>query len=246
MALKGTREKVSGKKTKNHKRVNGYNEIDLDFARLDIGRKARCGVEEVIYAPGKTYEQLTVIISEFKKLKKNILITRVSEDIAKKLNKKFAFLTYNKMANLLSYRTRAAKHINANIAVVCAGTADMPVAEEAACTAEWLGLNVSRVYDVGVAGLHRLFRRINVLRQTNVVIVVAGMEGALPSVVGGLIDKPLIAVPTSVGYGANFKGISALLTMLNSCVPGITVVNIDNGFGAAVAASAICRQIASK
>jgi NCAIR mutase (PurE)-related protein len=234
---------MAGIKNEILKDMGDYKEANLDFAHLDIERGKRCGVDEVIYAPGKTFRQIIAIIREFKKHRKNILITKIAAGDARKIKKVFPFLSYNKTGRLLMYYSRMSKKFNAKVAVVCAGTADVPVAEEAAATAEWLGLRVLRTYDVGVAGLHRLLRRVECFKKANVVIVVAGMEGALPSVVGGLIDKPVIAVPTSVGYGANFKGISALLTMLNSCVPGITVANIDNGFGAAVAAAAICRQI---
>lgn len=215
---------------------------DLDYANIDYQRKKRRGVQEVIYAEGKSKEQILGIVSDMVKHRsKNILLTRLSRESADYLKEGLgeeAFYEYHPPAKIAIINRQKGKACG-NIAIVSAGTSDVGVCEEAALTAEVLGNKVTRVYDVGVAGIHRLFSKIDILRDANVVIVVAGMEGALASVVGGLIAKPVIAVPTSVGYGANFGGLSALLSMLNSCASGVSVVNIDNGFGAAYSASMI-------
>jgi pyridinium-3,5-biscarboxylic acid mononucleotide synthase len=208
---------------------------DLGFAKVDHHRKNRQGFPEVIYGQGKTKEQILSIINAIRSKGNNILVTRISKEKADYILLVHPELTYNKIAQILFWKkdTSSKEPDQGYIAIVCAGTSDLHVAEEAAVTAEALGSQVRRFYDVGVAGIHRLFDNIEQIQQATVSVVVAGMEGALPSVVGGLVSHPVIAVPTSVGYGANFNGLSALLTMLNSCASGISVVNIDNGFGAA-------------
>ncbi|MFT8311645.1 MAG: nickel pincer cofactor biosynthesis protein LarB [Sporolactobacillus sp.] len=212
---------------------------DLGFAKVDLTRKQRNGYPEVIYGEGKTAEQIIGIIETMRKQTVNILCTRLSSEKFEQIKKVEPDAAYHKEARCALVNRAEVKKTSSYIAIVTAGTSDIPVAEEAAVTAEAYGNRVERIYDVGVAGIHRLFARLDVIRAAKVVIVIAGMEGALASVVGGLIDKPLIAVPTSVGYGTNLKGVTALLTMLNSCASGITVVNIDNGFGAAYSASMI-------
>jgi NCAIR mutase (PurE)-related protein len=205
---------------------------DLGFARLDTDRERRTGVAEVIFAPGKTGEQLEMLVARCLEVHGKVLVTRLDADRAAPLVAKFAELTFHRAARVLEARREGGpRHLP--VAVVAAGTSDLPVAEEAAVVLEHLGHPVDRVVDVGVAGIHRLFSELGRLRAARAVVVVAGMEGALPSVVAGLIDRPVVAVPTSVGYGASFGGVAALLGMLNSCAAGIGVVNIDNGFGAA-------------
>ncbi len=212
---------------------------DLGFAKLDLDRVNRRGYSEAVYSPGKTREQLKIICREFKKNKQDLLLTRLERNIYLFLKKSFPRLKYHSRAKLGFFKSNQVPKKKGEVAVVSAGTADMPVAEEAAVTLEVMGNRVSRFYDVGVAGVHRLMRNLKALRRANVVVVVAGMEGALASLVSGLVRSPIVAVPTSCGYGASFKGLSALLTMLNSCSPGVTVVNIDNGFGAGYFASLI-------
>ena len=212
---------------------------DLGFAQVDTHRALRKGFPEVIFGAGKTPEQVVKIAGKLLDHEQNVLATRLTAEHARALRKKFKRAVYHEMARCVTIERKPFPKRAGTIAVACAGTSDLPVAEEAAVTAEIMGNNVERVCDVGVAGVHRLLNRIETLRSANVVIVVAGMEGALPSVVGGLVSKPVIAVPTSVGYGASFGGLAALLGMLNSCASGITVVNIDNGFGAGYAASQI-------
>lgn len=214
---------------------------DLGFAKIDFHRSLRRSVPEVIFCQGKKKEQIVKIVDAMMKKGSNIMGTRASEDVVLELKNITENVQYFKDARIFYIENKRVLKNKGKIAVVCAGTSDIPVAEEAAITAEIFGNKVERLYDVGVAGIHRLFMNLNVLNEANVVIVVAGMEGALASVVAGVIDKPVIAVPTSVGYGANFNGLSALLTMLNSCAGGITVVNIDNGFGAGFAAHLINR-----
>lgn len=216
-------------------------ETDLEFARIDTERLTRRGLPEVIYAPGKSSEQIIEILGALRDVGQNGFATRVSPEQAAIVQAALPDAIYHRKARALTLDTVPLPPLHGSVAVLCAGTSDIPVAEEAALTAERMGARIERVYDVGVAGLHRLFRRLDVIRAARAVIVVAGMEGALPSVVGGLIDRPIVAVPTSVGYGTSFQGLAALLTMLNSCVPGVTVVNIDNGFGAGVAAGMINR-----
>jgi NCAIR mutase (PurE)-related protein len=216
-------------------------EADLGFAKVDLDRKRRRGLPEVIFCPGKTTPQIIGIMDALKKAGQNVLATRATPDQFREINKDFPDAVYHEAAKAITIDVAPLPKPTGLVVIVSAGTADMPVAEEAALTAERMGAGVERVYDTGVAGLHRLMKHLNVLKSARAVVVVAGMEGALPSVVGGLIDKPIIAVPTSVGYGTNMKGLAALLAMLNSCVPGISVVNIDNGFGAGVAAAMINR-----
>ncbi|MGE1062594.1 nickel pincer cofactor biosynthesis protein LarB [Megasphaera paucivorans] len=206
---------------------------DLGFATIDLDRENRCGFPEVVYCAGKTVDQSVQILHLLMSQYDNIIGTRASKEIYDKLVKDFPDVRYNEDAHMV-YQHKGIEIVNGDrvIAVITAGTSDIPIAEEAALTAEIMGNSVQRIYDVGVAGLHRLLFRREEICKANVCIVVAGMEGALASVVGGLVSKPVIAVPTSVGYGANFHGLSALLAMLNSCASGIAVVNIDNGFGA--------------
>lgn len=217
---------------------------NLGFVKVDHHRKKRQGFPEIIYGEGKSASQIISIIEALKAKNETILATRISREKAEEILIIHSELIYHADAGILSsdYSSLQYKDKKEYVAVVCAGTSDLMVAEEAAVTAEALGSNVRRIYDVGVAGIHRLFDNIEEIQQANVSIVVAGMEGALPSVVGGLVSHPVIAVPTSVGYGANFQGLSALLTMLNSCASGISVVNIDNGFGGAYNAVLIDRM----
>lgn len=215
---------------------------DLGFAKVDHHRKKRQGFPEVIYGEGKTVEQITQVVKAIKAKQNNVLITRVASEKAKEIVDIHPELTYDKTSNILYWKAEKVRGSDEGyIAIICAGTSDMQVAEEAAITAEVLGSNVRRFYDVGVAGIHRLMDQAQDIQQATVSVVIAGMEGALPSVVGGLVSHPVIAVPTSVGYGANFGGVSALLTMINSCASGISVVNIDNGFGGAYNAVLIDR-----
>lgn len=203
---------------------------DLGYAKVDIHRQVRQGATEVIYGAGKTPEQITGILDALEQAGQDrVLITRLDADKAAKIQKD---ITYYEAAKIGIFGTMPAPGGLGNIVVATGGTSDMPVAEEAALTAEFLGNAVTRVYDVGVAGIHRLLAHKEILMQASVIIVIAGMEGALASVVGGLVDCPVIAVPTSVGYGAAFEGLAALLSMLNSCASGVCTVNIDNGFGA--------------
>ena len=205
---------------------------DLGFAKVDLHRKVRQGANEVIYGEGKTAQQIIGILDTMAKNgQKNVLITRLSKEKADTIHKKTA-ITYYENARVAIAGQMAAPSGIGKIVVATGGTSDIPVAEEAALTAEFLGNAVVRLYDVGVAGLHRLLNHSEELMGASVVIAIAGMEGALASVVGGLVDCPVIAVPTSVGYGAAFGGLAALLSMLNSCASGVSVVNIDNGFGA--------------
>lgn len=212
---------------------------DLGFAKVDHHRSIRNGYPEVIYCEGKTSRQIVEIIKRLMAKNNNILATRASQEVFDAVSQVISEAEYHADARIIVVKRKEIVLSEKQIAVVTAGTSDIPVAEEAAITAEVLGNRVNRVYDVGVAGIHRLLSKMDSIAEANVVIVVAGMEGALASVVGGLVDKPVIAVPTSVGYGANFGGLAALLTMLNSCASGIGVVNIDNGFGAGYLASNI-------
>jgi pyridinium-3,5-biscarboxylic acid mononucleotide synthase len=212
---------------------------DLGFAQVDTHRALRKGFPEIIFGQGKTPSQVVKIAAKLIERHQRVLATRLGAEQARALQKGFRRAVHHKLARCVTIEKKPLPKREGVIAVICAGTSDLPVAEEAAVTAEIMGNRVERVNDVGVAGVHRLLSRLEVIQRANVVIVVAGMEGALPSVVGGLVDKPVIAVPTSVGYGASFSGIAALLAMLNSCASGVTVVNIDNGFGAGYAASQI-------
>lgn len=211
---------------------------DLGFAKIDHHRALRNGFPEVVYCQGKTIEQIIKIFQSLEKNNDNILLTRVDEKIFKKLKKLNKKINYNKMAKTIVLETKKTKR-KGDILVICAGTADIPVAEEAAITAEIMGNKVDRIYDAGVAGLHRLLANKNKIFATNAIVAVAGMEGALPSVIGGLASCPVIAVPTSIGYGMSLEGLAPLLTMINSCTPNVSVVNIDNGFSAGYIASLI-------
>lgn len=213
---------------------------DLGFAKLDHHRKLRSGCGEVIYCAGKTVEHMVKIYQSFYERGSNVLGTRATPQQAEALMKVLPTARYDPLSRILQVIQNPMEQIGC-VAVCTGGTSDMGVAEEAALTAEFLGAKVNRIYDVGVAGIHRLLSKTDDLRSANCVIAVAGMEGALGGVVAGLVDKPVIAVPTSVGYGASFHGLSALLTMLNSCAEGISVVNIDNGFGAGYNAAQINR-----
>lgn len=212
---------------------------DLGFAKVDHHRNIRNGYPEVIYCEGKTNEQIKMIVDKLMEKNNNIMATRASAEVFESIRQITEDAVYYEDARIVVVKKRDIKKSPKMIAVVTAGTSDIPVAEEAAITCETMGQWVERVYDVGVAGIHRLFAKTDIIMEANVIVVVAGMEGALASVVSGLVDKPVIAVPTSVGYGANFGGLSALLTMLNSCATGIGVVNIDNGFGAGFLAAMI-------
>lgn len=214
---------------------------DLGYAKIDHHRQIRKGMPETIFAGGKTSEQVIGIIAHMKEHGSNILATRCAADMAADVLAAHPDVTYHETARCLTLTFTEAEVRKGYVAVVCAGTSDLPVAEEASVTCEMLGNRVERITDIGVAGLHRLLNQRDALSSANAIIVCAGMEGALPTAVAGLVDKPVIAVPTSVGYGASFGGIAALLGMLNSCAEGVTVVNIDNGFGAAISASLINR-----
>jgi len=206
---------------------------DLGFAHLDHHRQLRTGMPEVIYCEGKAPDQILQIIKKLHQGGSDMLATRLDPELYKKIKSKLPKKTvYNSQGRTLVLQKKTSSKKLGNITLVTAGTSDIPVAEEAVVTAEYLGSRVDKIFDVGVAGIHRLLDKIDRLRAARVLIVVAGMDGALVSVVGGLVDKPVIAVPTSVGYGASFNGLSALLTMLNSCAAGVGTVNIDNGFGA--------------
>ena len=219
---------------------------DLGFAKVDLHRKVRQGANEVIYGAGKTPEQIIGILDAMAQNgQENVLITRLDEKKAKKVHQSHS-ITYYENAQVAIAGKMAAPSGIGTIVVATGGTSDIPVAEEAALTAEFLGNPVVRLYDVGVAGLHRLLNHSDELMRASVVIAIAGMEGALASVVGGLVDCPVIAVPTSVGYGAAFGGLAALLSMLNSCASGVSVVNIDNGFGAGYLASMMNHMGGSK
>jgi NCAIR mutase (PurE)-related protein len=212
---------------------------DLGYARLDHHREMRTGYPEIIYCAGKTTEQVVGIFKVMSARENNVIGTRADEKMFESVKEIIPDVVYYPVARIISIKRKEISSPESKIAVITAGTSDMPVAEEAAVTAELLGNKVLRIYDAGVAGIHRLVDKLPEIRNCRVIIVIAGMEGALASVVGGLVDKPVIAVPTSVGYGANFGGISALLAMLTSCSSGVTVVNIDNGFGAGFSASMI-------
>ena len=212
---------------------------DLGFAQVDLHRALRKDFPEVIFGAGKTPKQVLAIAARLIEREQHVLVTRITSDHARTLQKKFRRAVFHEAARCVTIESAPRQKRPGTIAVVCAGTSDLPVAEEAAVTAEIMGNNTERIYDVGVAGLHRLLRRLEDIQRANVLVVVAGMEGALPSVVAGLVARPIIAVPTSIGYGANFGGLAALLAMLNSCGSGVTVVNIDNGFGGGYAASQI-------
>ena len=222
---------------------NEQKSTDLGFAQLDLDRMRRRGYPETVFCQGKTPEQIAAIFERFSEFGQRVLGTRATREQFEYVRKRLPDLRYDETAHLLTLGHCQAEEQIGAVAICCAGTSDLPVAEEAALTAEFFGARVERLYDVGVAGLHRLLGKEEKLRSVNAVIAVAGMEGALGSVVAGLVSVPVIAVPTSVGYGASFEGIAPLLTMLNSCAEGISVVNIDNGFGAGYLAAQINRLI---
>lgn len=214
---------------------------EMGYAKLDSHRKLRSGFPEVIFCSGKAEQHLLHIVERLYEEDGEVFGTRASARQYEMLKSKYPQIQYDPISKIIKIE-KEGKERKGKIAVCTAGTADIPVAEEAAQTAEYFGTNVERIYDIGVAGIHRLLSRLEVIQSANCVIAVAGMEGALPSVIGGLVDKPVIAVPTSVGYGANMNGLSALLTMINSCANGIAVVNIDNGYGAGYIATQINRM----
>jgi len=220
----------------------------LGFACIDHHRQIRQGFPEVIYCPGKTTEQIIKIFESLAAKGNNVLATRAEPEVFESLaqTKKFPKARYEETAKAIVFEQKKLPTSKTTLPIVTAGTSDLPVAAEAKVTAEIMGQRTELICDVGVAGIHRLFEHLPKLQKANVIIVIAGMEGALASVVGGLVSCPVIAVPTSVGYGSSFEGLSALLTMLNSCAAGVTVVNIDNGFSAAVTATIINRKIEEK
>lgn len=213
---------------------------EMGYAKLDTHRKIRSGFAEVIYCSGKADQHLLHIVERLYEEEGEVFGTRASAHQYEILRERFPQIQYDELSRIIKI-TKEGKKLVGGIAVCTAGTADIPVAEEASQTAEYFGTKVERVYDVGVSGIHRLFAELDVIQKVNCIVAVAGMEGALASVIGGLVDKPVIAVPTSVGYGANFHGVSALLTMINSCANGIATVNIDNGYGAGYLATQINR-----
>jgi len=215
---------------------------DLGFAKIDISRKERRGFAEVIYCSGKTREHIKNISRQMLKHKQDLLLTRLDKLTFDYLKKQVPGLKYNSLAKIGYLVKKTAAKKKGLVLVISAGTSDIPVAEEAVVTLEVMGNKVERLYDVGVAGVHRIMQHTQLLKKAKVIVVVAGMEGALASLVSGLVSVPVIAVPTSCGYGASFQGLSALLTMLNSCSPGIATVNIDNGFGAGYFASLVNQQ----
>jgi pyridinium-3,5-biscarboxylic acid mononucleotide synthase len=212
---------------------------ELDFAKLDHHRSVRTGFPEVIFGRGKTVEQIVAVSEHLLTHSQKLLVTQASEEAFTAVKKQIKDAKYNTASRTIVVNRVKKEILRPGVVVVTGGTADIPVAEEAAVTAGLMGNQVEKIFDVGVAGLHRLLDKLPVLREAKVLVVAAGMEGALPSVVGGLLSAPIIAVPTSTGYGANFNGLAPLLTMLNSCAPGIAVVNIDNGFGAGYMAGLI-------
>ena len=214
---------------------------EMDYAKIDTSRKARTGFPEVIYCEGKEDRFLLGIVRKMLETEGRVFGTRASRQQAELIRREFPQVKYDPVSRILSAETDRMPPLEGLVAVCTAGTADIRVAEEAAQTAEFFGTKVDRIYDVGVSGIHRLISRVDRIRAANCVVAAAGMEGALPSVLGGLVSRPVIAVPTSVGYGANFGGLSALLTMINSCANGIAVVNIDNGYGAGYLAAQMNR-----
>lgn len=211
---------------------------DLGFSKVDLEREKRTGYPEVIFGQGKTADQVISIFASLVEAHGRAMVTRASKEMAEAVQALFPEAVYRPASRIIT-RGESQKKYSGKVAVLCAGTADLPVAEEAADTAEWMGCQIERIYDVGVAGIDRLLAFRDTIREAQVVIVVAGMEGALASVVGGMVRRPVIAVPTSVGYGAHFQGLTPLLSMLTSCAAGVTVVNIDNGFGAGYSAAMI-------
>jgi NCAIR mutase (PurE)-related protein len=220
-------------------KLRDYPYQDLGFAKIDHHREVRKGFPEIIFGQGKTDGQILKIAREICKRGNSLLITRVGPEVYRKIRTKIPGCRYNSLGKTISLKKKRPASGRGKIVIITAGTSDIPVAEEAFVTCEMLGNEAERIYDVGVAGLHRLFGEMEKVKTARLIIAVAGMEGALPSVLAGLVSAPIIAVPTSVGYGASLQGISALLAMLNSCPGGVAVVNIDNGFGAAYLASLI-------
>lgn len=232
------------KQKQRKKKMSKY--IELDFAKLDIDRVKRRGYSEAVFCECKTEEQLTKIFETFYEAGSNVLGTRANKTQAKVLQEKFGDkIKYDETSKVVTLIQNEIKKIG-EIAICTGGTGDIPIAEEAALTAEFYGSNVKRYYDIGIAGIHRLFDKIEDIKKANAIVAVAGMEGALGGVFAGMVDIPVIAVPTSVGYGASFQGLSALLTMLNSCAEGMTVVNIDNGYNGGYSASQINKLIERK
>jgi len=219
--------------------LEGFPYQDLTFAKIDHHRELRRGFPEAIYGQGKTKDQILKIATEILKNGSNLVITKVESSVFKSLKQKIPGVSYNTLAKTIFLKQKPAPPVKGKIAITTAGTSDIPVAEEAFVTCDILGNKVDKIYDIGVAGLHRLFGEYDKLKHAKVIITVAGMEGALPSVIAGITNVPIIAVPTSVGYGTSLNGMAALFAMLNSCSGGISVVNIDNGFGAACTASLI-------
>lgn len=222
-------------------RLTACGDVDIGFATVDIDRLHRRGLPEVIFAPGKSIEQIREIMRVMLDRGQNVLVTRITCEVFEGLVAAFPDARFHEQARAVTCDIVPLPLPQGNVTVITAGTGDIPVAEEAALAAERMGARIYRVYDVGVAGLHRLLRRLDEIRRARAVVVAAGMEGALPSVVAGLVNCPVIAVPTSVGYGMHLEGVSTLLAMLNTCVPGVSVVNVDNGFGAGVSAGMINR-----
>ena len=219
--------------------LKDYPYKDLSFAKIDHHRELRRGFPEIVYGGGKTEAQIIKIAREILKKRSNLLVTKVEPEVFKKIKKEIPAIRYNALGKTAYLKKKKPSPGKGKIMIITAGTSDIPVAEEASVTCDILGNEVEKIYDVGVAGIHRLFGEIEKIKKARVIIVIAGMEGALPSVVAGITDIPIIAVPTSIGYGANLNGLAALLAMLNSCPGGVAVVNIDNGFGAAYLASLI-------
>jgi NCAIR mutase (PurE)-related protein len=220
-------------------KLKDYPYQDLGFAKVDHHREVRKGFPEIIFGQGKTADQIIKIAREISKRGNSLLITRVGPEVYRKIKPKIPGCRFHRVAKAITLKKKRPAPGRGKIVIVTAGTSDIPVAEEAFVTSEMLGNEAERIYDVGVAGLHRLFGEMEKVKKARLIIAVAGMEGALPSVLAGLVRAPIIAVPTSIGYGASLQGISALLAMLNSCPGGVAVVNIDNGFGAAYLASLI-------
>ncbi len=219
--------------------LKDYPYKDLSFAKIDHHRELRRGFPEMVYGGGKTEDQIIKIAQEILKKRSNLLVTKVEPEVFKKIKKEIPAIHYNALGKTAYLKKKKPSPGKGKIVIITAGTSDIPVAEEASVTCDLLGNEVEKIYDVGVAGIHRLFGEMEKIKDARIIIVIAGMEGALPSVIAGITDIPIIGVPTSIGYGASLKGLAALLAMLNSCPGGVAVVNIDNGFGAGYLASLI-------
>ncbi len=226
--------------------MNSENFTDLGFAKLDINRESRTGINETVFCTGKTKKQILDIFQTFKKQNKSVLGTKCSIEQFEFVHHEIPQVQYNPVSGIICLKEKAPQRLDGRIAVCTAGTSDLPIAQEAVDTAVFLGATVEKYFDIGIAGIHRLLSKLELIRKADIIIAVAGMDGALPGVIAGLVDQPVIAVPTSVGYGTSFQGVSALLTMLNSCAEGVCVVNIDNGFGAAVTACKMIKQMKRK